>query len=87
MFREAIRDELNRRGWRVADLARAVGWPHQNISRYLCGDRDMTGRGLTQLLNALGLRIVDETVRTPEKSDPHMASDALQHGARDNPTF
>lgn len=60
MIREAIQDELRRRGWRMADLARAVDWPHQHVSRYLRGDTEIRTDRASLLLIALGLEIVDE---------------------------
>lgn len=59
MIREAIQDELRRRDWTMADLARAVGWSHQEVSRYLRGDTEIRTDRAALLLITLGLEIVN----------------------------
>lgn len=54
--RQAIRLELNRRGWSQADLARHVGLSQKHVSQALSGRVAGYG-GLGLMLFALGLEV------------------------------
>lgn len=54
--RIAIQNELARRGWTQADLARHIGMTQKHISQALTGKATAYG-GLALMLYALGLRV------------------------------
>lgn len=58
-IREAIRQEMARRGWTVYRLCKEAGLSTTNgqVKRYLEGDGDMRGDNLEALLRALGLDV------------------------------
>ena len=51
---EYLRDELEERGWTVADLAEAMGQPVHNVAEMVVGQGDITAETARALSEALG---------------------------------
>ncbi len=51
---EYLRDELEERGWTVADLAEAMGQPVHTVAEMVVGQGDITAETARALSEALG---------------------------------
>lgn len=56
-LRQLIIDSMKSRGWSVYRLAKESGLPGPTVYPYIRGDRDLRGKAIGQLCEALGLEV------------------------------
>lgn len=64
MLAAKIEDAMKRRGLNQAQFARLMGKSQTVISEWLSGDRNFTSDTLTDIEDALGIQLLNVTVRT-----------------------
>jgi len=57
MIREAIRNELKRRGWSAYRLAKEAGLPKRTVQAYLAGTFDTSSERAARMLQVLGIEL------------------------------
>lgn len=62
-IRDAIRAAIQEQGLSAREVAEAAKMPRTNLSPYLAGKTDLTGKTLDRLLEALRLRVTRDTAR------------------------
>jgi transcriptional regulator with XRE-family HTH domain len=71
-----IRAELNRRGWKDAELARRLEWSSPRVSRALGQKKSLTVDDLEEILQALGIECSEIIERIAGIVEPATPDDA-----------